>query len=299
MTEGASREITVVRIVDAPRELVFRAWTESDHLAKWWGPEGFWVPEVESDATKGGAFRIVMRGPDDVDHALRRTYSDFDPPERLVAESTVLGPADTPLLEAVTTITLVDRDGRTELTVHERASALTPEADMMLGGMEVGMVQSLRRLEAALAGVLDRQIVLLRMYEASPATVFEAWTTRSAVEKWWGPNGFTITVAEMDVRPGGTWRFTMHGPDGVDYPNLITYEDVSAPEQLVFRHEGAPDDPAFRSTVTFDDFGGMTVLTMRNVFATTEERDLVVEKYGAIEGGNQTLDRLGEYLTSK
>ena len=87
MTEGASREITVVRIVDAPRELVFRAWTESDHLAKWWGPEGFWVPEVESDATKGGAFRIVMRGPDDVDHAMRGTYSDFDPPERLVAES--------------------------------------------------------------------------------------------------------------------------------------------------------------------------------------------------------------------
>jgi uncharacterized protein YndB with AHSA1/START domain len=101
----------------------------------------------------------------------------------------------------------------------------------------------------------------------------------------------------MEVRPGGTWKFTMHGPDGVDYPNVIVYEEIVAPERLVYSH-GSPDpaDPGFHTTVTFDDFMGMTALTMRGVFPTAEARDLVVEKFHAIEGAGQTLDRLGELL---
>jgi uncharacterized protein YndB with AHSA1/START domain len=298
MSQATSREISITKMIDAPCELVFKAWTQAEHLAKWWGPEGFTAHSVESDPRPGGAFAIVMRGPDGADFPMSGTYAEVDPPHRLVAESTAAGPDGRTALEAVTTVTLADHDGKTELTVHERAVALIPEAAAMLGGMEVGMAQSLRKLDDVLTGAVDRQIVLSRMLQAPRERVFEVWTEREHVERWWGPNGFSVTTHEMDVRPGGSWRFTMHGPDGVDYPNLITYEEILRPEMLVLMHTAPGEaDPGFRATVTFDDFAGMTVLTMRSVFASAAARDEVVAKYDAVEGGNQTLDRLVAYLS--
>jgi uncharacterized protein YndB with AHSA1/START domain len=228
-------------------------------------------------------------------------YRELDPPRRLVADSRALDAEGRALLEAVTTVTFSEHGGKTELTVTERAVALVPEAvQMMLGGMEVGMVQSLRRLEDVLTGTAERQIVLLRMYEVPRERVFEACTSPEHLAHWWGPNGFTITTDAFDLRPGGTWRFTMHGPDGVDYPNLIVFDEMDPPALLSYEHSGQPDedDPPFHVTVTFDDFLGMTILTSRMVFASADARDLVVDKYGAIEGGNQTFDRLGAYVTS-
>jgi len=89
----------------------------------------------------------------------------------------------------------------------------------------------------------------------------------------------------------------MHGPDGVDYDNRIVYEEVVRPERLVYTHGSSDDDPdQFQTTVTFVEQNGKTELTMRAVFASAAARDKVVEEYHAIEGGNQTLDRLGEHL---
>jgi len=124
--------------------------------------------------------------------------------------------------------------------------------------------------------------------------VFKVFTEQEHVAKWWGPTGFSVTIHEMDVRPGGAWRFMMHGPDGVDYPNNYVYEEVTAPARLTYKTV----DPPFRATVTFDEFMGMTALTMRVVFETAEARDEMEEEVGATEGGNQTLDRLAEYLAA-
>jgi uncharacterized protein YndB with AHSA1/START domain len=209
---------------------------------------------------------------------------------------TAAGPDGTPALDAVTTVTLVDHDGKTEMTVHEKANALTPEAAPMLAGMEVGLLQTLRKLDDLVTGVLDRSIVLSRMLEAPRERVFELWTSPEHLANWWGPNGFTVTTHEADIRPGGSWRFTMHGPDGTDYSNVIHYEEVRAPELITFVHgDDVGEMPPFRGTITFDDFQGMTILTMRTVFVTTDELQRQVEKVGAIEGGNQTLDRLVGY----
>lgn len=95
----------------------------------------------------------------------------------------------------------------------------------------------------------------------------------------------------MDVRPGGVWRLTMHGPDGVDYPNLSVFIEVVKPERLVYDHgSGVEDEPGqFRATVLFDEDGSKTRVTMRALFRSVAERDQVIEQYGAIEGGNQTL----------
>jgi len=144
----------------------------------------------------------------------------------------------------------------------------------------------------------DREIVVSRLIHAPQALVFEAWTNPIHVVNWWGPDGFTNTIHEMDVRPGGVWRLTMHGPDGVDYPNRIQFIEVIQPERLVYIHgNGDLNDPgSFHVTVTFDKKDENTFLTMRAVFATAAARDKVVEEFGALEGGKQTLAHLDEYV---
>lgn len=143
----------------------------------------------------------------------------------------------------------------------------------------------------------DREIVITRVFDAPRELVFEAWTNPKHVPQWWGPRGFTTTMIEMDVRPGGVWRFIMHGPDGTDYKNKIVYHEVVKPERLAFAHggDGDPEDKPFQVTVTFVEEAGKTRLTMRSVFDTVEQCN-EVKSFGAVEGGNQTLDRLGEHL---
>jgi uncharacterized protein YndB with AHSA1/START domain len=116
------------------------------------------------------------------------------------------------------------------------------------------------------------------------------------VAQWSGPNGFTNTIHEMNVAPGGVWRFMMHGPEGTDYPNKIVFIEVVEPERVVYVHGDEGDPDQFHITVTFAEQSGKTTLTMRSVFRTAAERDDVVEKFGAIEGMYQTLRRLGDHL---
>jgi uncharacterized protein YndB with AHSA1/START domain len=142
----------------------------------------------------------------------------------------------------------------------------------------------------------DREIVITRLFDAPRELVFQVWTDPKHVDHWWGPNGFTTTTYERDVRPGGVWRFNMRGPDGVDYPNKIVYLEVKTPELLVYDHGNGSEEPLFHVTVTFEEEGDMTKLTMRSLFPTAAARNYVVEHVRAIEGGNQTLNRFGEYL---
>jgi uncharacterized protein YndB with AHSA1/START domain len=144
----------------------------------------------------------------------------------------------------------------------------------------------------------DREIVLTRVYDAPRELVWTAWTDPKHMANWWGPNGFTTTVTEWNVRAGGVCRYVMHGPDGRDYNNRVIYYEVVRPERLVYSigNDNESEPVSFRATVTFEDEGGKTRLTLHTVFPTAEERERVVREYGAIEGGKQTLARLAEYL---
>lgn len=155
-----------------------------------------------------------------------------------------------------------------------------------------------RSTEGRTSDEAGNEIVVTRVLAAPPDVVFEAFTRPQHLERWWGPRGFTTTTHGFEFAPGGGWRFTMHGPDGRDYPNQLRYEEIASPERIVYVHEGGRDGvPArFRATVTFAQHGDGTRLTMRSVFASTAERDAVVAKYDAVEGGKQTLGRLAEYL---
>jgi uncharacterized protein YndB with AHSA1/START domain len=138
----------------------------------------------------------------------------------------------------------------------------------------------------------DREMVLERTYDAPRELVYTMWTDPKHIVHWWGPAGFTNTVQEMDVRPGGAWRHIMHGPDGVDYKNEATYTEVVRPERLAYEHVA----PKFLATVTFTEAGGKTTVQLRMVFPTAELRNRIVKDHNAIEGGKQTLARLADHL---
>jgi uncharacterized protein YndB with AHSA1/START domain len=147
------------------------------------------------------------------------------------------------------------------------------------------------------ASTEDRELITTRMFDAPRALVFEAWTNPAHIVNWWGPNGFTTTNHEMNVKPGGVWRFTMHGPDGTDSPNKIVFKEVVKPKKLVYIHsDDHENDPkTFDVTVTFEAEGKKTKLTLHIVLKSSAELD-EMKKFGAVEGGHQTLARLADYL---
>jgi uncharacterized protein YndB with AHSA1/START domain len=144
-----------------------------------------------------------------------------------------------------------------------------------------------------------RSIIGVRAFDAPRDLVFAAWTDPKHLAHWWGPNGFTTTTHSFDLRPGGIWRFVMHGPDGRDYQNRITFEEIVRPERIVYRHGGGEDvEPVqFRQTVLFADIGGRTRITWRGDFTSAADRDRVIREYHADQGLLQTMARLEDYVS--
>lgn len=142
----------------------------------------------------------------------------------------------------------------------------------------------------------DREIAVTRILVAPRQLVWSVWTDPKHLEQWWGPNGFTTTTKTFDLKPGGQWLFTMHGPDGTDYRNDITFAVVVEPELIEYDHGPSP---VFHTTVTFEEeSAASTGLSMTALFPTVAERNRTVEKFGAIEGMKQTMGRLADYLAT-
>ncbi|HBZ10704.1 MAG TPA: ATPase [Bacillus bacterium] len=141
-------------------------------------------------------------------------------------------------------------------------------------------------------------LIVNRVFNAPRELVWKAWTEPEHIVNWWGPKGFSIKTSEIDIRPGGHWRFIMKGPDGVDFPNRISFHEIVKPERIVYTSsDDVEDDPGqFQTIVTLFEQDNKTVLTMRMIFPSAEIREKVVKEYGAIEGASQTLERLGEQL---
>ena len=143
----------------------------------------------------------------------------------------------------------------------------------------------------------DREIVLSRVIAAPRDLVFEVFTQVRHLAQWWGPDGFTTTTRSFEFRAGGVWDFVMRGPDGTDYQEWITFTDIVPPERIALVHGAFRDDPdAFDSVLTFEPSAEGTRVVMRTVFPSKEVHDEAVEKYHAVEGGQQTLNNLAAYV---
>lgn len=144
----------------------------------------------------------------------------------------------------------------------------------------------------------SNEIRIVRVYDAPVAVVWDAWTDPNQVVQWWGPRGFTLTTHSRDLRVGGHWTYTMHGPDGTDYPNKTQYLEVEKHARLVYDHGGHDElgrEPLFRVTALFFDEGGKTRLEMTMTLPTPEaarQTRIFIRQ----AGGDGTWDRLAEYL---
>jgi uncharacterized protein YndB with AHSA1/START domain len=147
----AAQEVFFTRVLAAPRDLVWKAWTDPKHVAQWWGPNGFTNPVCELDARPGGAIRIHMRGPDGTVYPMTGVYQEIVEPERLVFASGALDNKGQPLFEVLTTVTLTEHGGKTTLTVRARVVKSTPAAAPHLAGMKEGWNQTLNRFVAYVA----------------------------------------------------------------------------------------------------------------------------------------------------
>jgi uncharacterized protein YndB with AHSA1/START domain len=143
--------VTLTRVFDAPRALVWKAWTDPKMMAQWFGPRGFTSTVPELDVRVDGALRIVMRGPDGNDYPMKGIFREVLVPERLVFSNIAIDKDGNHLLEGKTAVTFVERNGKTTLTLKTYAVGLVPIAPNMLAGMEAGWTQSIDKLQELVA----------------------------------------------------------------------------------------------------------------------------------------------------
>lgn len=146
--------------------------------------------------------------------------------------------------------------------------------------------------------ISEREIIQKREINFPVEMVYEAFSNPKHLINWWGPNGFKNSFKEFTFKPGGSWRFIMHGPDGTDYTNRIVFKEIIQNKLISFTHGSDIDnDPdAFETEINFEKDGSKTQLTMKSIFKTAEACE-AVKRFGAVEGGKQTLDKLESFLS--
>lgn len=284
------REVVNVRVLDAPRESIHEAYRDPEQLKLWWGPDGFTNTNHTFDFRPGGAWTYTMHGPDGTDYPNESEFVEL-------AMGRIVLDHLRPMHRFRMTMTYDEAEGRTLATWRMRFETLE-ECAKVKPWVEAANEQNLDRLTAHLAELAKREVRTTRLVSAPLELVWKVWTDPNHVGNWWGPNGFRTTTYAMDVRPGGVWRYVMHGPDGRDYQNKVTYLEIVEPERLVYRHGGGEGDlePVdFLVTATFHDIAGKTKVVLRSLFPSVESRDRVIRDYRADVGAEQHLARLDEY----
>ncbi|MGY4831465.1 SRPBCC family protein [Sphaerotilaceae bacterium SBD11-9] len=287
----ADREIVITRWLDAPRELVFAAWTDPAHVGQWWGPAGFTNTVSEMDVRPGGVWRLTMHGPDGVDYPNRIVFSEVAPPAFLAYRHG----SDESMSDAFdVTVTFEAHGARTLLVL--RSLFATAEARERVV-RDFGAIEGGQQMVDRLSGYLletepARDIVSLRVFNTTPAALYAAFTDPQRLARWWGPKGFRNTFETFEPRPGGEWRFVMHGPDGKDYKNYSVFTELTPSARIVFEHRCAP---YFEMAIGLLDRGdGSTLLTWRQRFDRAETRAAVAP---IVVGANEeNFDRLAAEL---
>ena len=285
--------LTLTRTFAAPLAAVWRAWTDPVQLAQWWGPAGFTNPTCVFEARPGGRIDIAMTDPEGGVHPLAGTVLQVDPEERIVFLGLPGDDQGRPLFEVLNTLTFAAVPEGTRVTITTEVLALTPDIGVPHDDMAVGWNQSLDRLDDHLADPAQ-DIITTRVFPVPPERAFAAWTDPLLLARWWGPQGFTNTFHHFDLRPGGDWRFTMHGPDGTDYHNHSVFRDITPPERIRFDHLGPMHRFAVLATFTAQDRGTRVQFRMR--FNDVEECRRL--RPFILDANEQNFDRLAAVLTT-
>jgi uncharacterized protein YndB with AHSA1/START domain len=293
------RTLVTTRVYDAPREAVYKAWTDPKQLARWFPPEGFSSPRCEVDPRPGGVFRVDMKGPDapPFNGAVfpgPGTFREVVPNERLVftMEPEFNGQK---LPMVVTTVRFEDQAGKTKCTVEQTLDTVEAFKAMAKQGMAEGIAQSLGKLAGVLSGnptdrgvtVAGRTLTLTRVFDAPRDLVWTAYTDPAHITKWMFANDWETPYAKVDVRAGGKFNIGMrpadHSEQGFDFGG--TYREVVKPERIV---QVADDGRVL--TTTFEEVLGATKLTLSLEMAMSEEQERA--------GYTQILDHFVAHLAT-
>jgi uncharacterized protein YndB with AHSA1/START domain len=313
------REVKIVRTFNAPRALVWQAWTDPAHVAQWWGPRGFTNPVCEWDARPGGRIHVVMRASDDIakmigraDHPMTGEFTEVVPTERLAFVSTAIDDAGKPLLEALTTVRLAERNGKTEMVLHAHAKGFVEIAARMLEGMDAGWTQSIDKLEEHVAASSTPEFSISRTFNAPREAVWKAYSSLDALSKWWGPKGFEWIDGKLDFKPAGVFHYGMRSPTGEEMWGKFIYREIVKPECLAFltsfsdragntvRAPFADDWPLeVLNVLNFTELNGVTTVAMRGTphnATEAEKKRFEAMKPSMNVGFKGTLDQLEQYL---
>lgn len=287
------REIVLSRVFDAPRELVFKAWTEREQVSKWFGPQGFTTTTHEMSAQVGGRWRFDMRAPDGTVYTNRVVYLEVSYPSRLVFEHGS-DQDDDPSRFHVTVTFDEQSNGKTVITMRQlHPTKVRREWAVGFGAVEFGY-QTLEKLAnhvSAAKAALPR-FTTERTFNAPRALVFAAWASPSALSRWFPPDGLTMENIQMEFRAGGPFRFDFRDPGGADFPFVGAFREIITNEKIVFAGRVGPDLDAV-TTLLFEETDGKTTLKAEQVYSGENE-----STRGAPIGWGQTLDHLAAFLAS-
>lgn len=311
--EPGKQELVVLRTLDAPRELVFEAWTKPEHLIRWYGPKGFTNTFIETDIRTGGVWKYIMHGPDGVDYPNEIRYTEVVKPSFLAYEHGSWDANDPANFKV--TITLEEAGEKTKLTMRMifQSAEMRDKVVSEVHAIE-GAEQTMNKLEEQVMRMLDPdELVITRTVNAPRALVFKAFTEKEHMANWWGPKGMTIAKSSLDLRPGGMYHYCMTAPNGAEMWGRMVYRDIVAPERLVavvsFSNEKGEIVPApmisgwpleVLNIIRFTEANGKTTITITGGPLNASEQEAALYRsmhQNMQEGFAGTFDNLEEYLT--
>ena len=301
--------VRVSRVFAAPRETVFKAWSSSDHIKRWFCPAGYSVPEAKVEMRVGGPFEVCMRSPEGVEHWTRGTFTEVMAPGRLAIDLHVVDPCGGgPLFSAFTEVNFRDdASGGTLMEVGQTYSlAGAAQAEQMVKGAPEGWRQTLDKLEAEvqrMQGGVVRSVVhgafhIERTYDATAEQVYKALSEEAAKSRWFfGPAGWRLIERVMDFRVGGRERVKGGFDGGVTTTFDAVYHDIIPRERIVYTYEMRLDDRKI----------SVSLATLQIKPAGERRAKLLVDEQGAFldgyddagareRGTGDLLDKLGASL---
>lgn len=232
-TMPSDRELQFTRFFHAPRDLLFKMWTDPAHIVQWWGPIGFKTESLEMDVRPGGAWKLVMHGPDGKEYHNQIAYVEVVNPKRLIYNH--LGQDGPQTVKFQVTVTFEEVGEKTQLTMRMVfPSDSERDAVVKKYAADKGAVQTIERLAEHLVNTPYRKILVTRHFDAPRELVFKAWIEPKQMAQWWGPSGFSNPICKLDVRVGGAIYIVMRSPDGLEHPMGGVFHEIIEPERLVF-----------------------------------------------------------------
>jgi len=313
------QEVIVTRIINAPREVVFKTITDPLLIPQWWGPRRLTTSVHKMVVMPGGTWRYLQHDDQGIEYGFHGVYHDVIIPERLVYTMEYEG---IPGHVSLNIDKLAERDNTTIMTSSTIFQSVEDRDGYMQMGMEEGTIEMTKRLNELLAkdDIQERReetmthhegngksIKITRIFNAPRERVWQRWTDPDELMCWWGPKDYTAPYAKIDLRTGGKYLSCMRGPDGKEYWGTGTYKEIIEPNRIVYTDSFADEHgnivPAsyygmgsdipieLQVEVTLEDFGGKTRMTLEHYgLPEGEMSDQTKESW------SQSFDKLAECL---